>query len=195
MTLPIFMTMFGYMLVSSFTPGPGNILALNTTLKGGLKNSRFLLVGIGAGYFVVQYICTGAVLLLDAVLEGAMVYVKYIGAAYLVWLAVHIFLSKMDSQSQGGKSGFVSGFLMQLVNVKIYFYCTTLLSVYIVPNFNSWIFVLLMGLFVIFVGCLATLSWAVAGAKLQKFYFEHFKLCNTVMALFLLWCAVSMIWS
>ena len=195
MTLPIFMTMFGYMLVSSFTPGPGNILALNTTLKGGLKNSRFLLVGIGAGYFVVQYICTGAVLLLDAVLEGAMVYVKYIGAAYLVWLAVHIFLSKMDSQSQGGKSGFVSGFLMQLVNVKIYFYCTTLLSVYIVPNFNSWIFVLLMGLFVIFVGCTATLSWAVAGAKLQKFYFEHFKLCNTVMALFLFFCAVSMIWS
>lgn len=195
MTLPIFMTMFGYMLVSSFTPGPGNILALNTTLKGGLKNSRFLLMGIGAGYFVVQYICTGAVLLLDAVLEGAMVYVKYIGAVYLVWLAVHIFLSKMDSQSQGGKSGFVSGFLMQLVNVKIYFYCTTLLSVYIVPNFNSWIFVLLMGLFVIFVGCTATLSWAVAGAKLQKFYFEHFKLCNTVMSLFLLWCAVSMIWS
>lgn len=153
MTLPIFMTMFGYMLVSSFTPGPGNILALNTTLKGGFKNSKFLLMGIGAGYFMVQYICTGAVLLLDAVLEGVMVYVKYVGAVYLVWLAVHIFLSKKESQAQGGKSGFVSGFLMQLVNVKIYFYCTTLLSVYIVPNFNSWIFVLLMGLFVIFVGC------------------------------------------
>ena len=195
LTLTTFTAMFGYMLVSSFTPGPGNILALNTTLKDGLKNSKYLLIGIGLGYLVVQYICTGAVLLFEAVLEGAMLYVKYIGAAYLVWLAVHIFLSRKDSPSQSGKSGFMSGFLMQLVNVKIYFYCTTLLSVYIVPNFTNGVVVLLMGLFVIFIGCTATFSWAVAGAKLQKLYFEHFKLCNTVMALFLLWCAMSMIWS
>ena len=195
LTLTTFTAMFGYMLVSSFTPGPGNILALNTTLKDGLKNSKYLLIGIGLGYLVVQYICTGAVLLFEAVLEGAMLYVKYIGAAYLVWLAVHIFLSKKDSPSQSGKSGFMSGFLMQLVNVKIYFYCTTLLSVYIVPNFTNGVVVLLMGLFVIFIGCTATFSWAVAGAKLQKLSFEHFKLCNTVMSLFLLWCAMSMIWS
>ncbi|ELP58972.1 hypothetical protein F502_12636 [Clostridium pasteurianum DSM 525 = ATCC 6013] len=35
MSISVFGTMLGYMLVCSFTPGPGNILALNTTTQFG----------------------------------------------------------------------------------------------------------------------------------------------------------------
>lgn len=35
MSISVFWTMLGYMLVCSFTPGPGNILALNATTQFG----------------------------------------------------------------------------------------------------------------------------------------------------------------
>lgn len=48
------------MLVCSFTPGPGNILALNTTGTFGWKRSRPLILGICLGYAMVQTICSVA---------------------------------------------------------------------------------------------------------------------------------------
>ncbi len=185
--------MLGYMFVSSFTPGPGNILALNTMMNYGWKKGKQLILGIGLGYFAVQYICTAAVYFLSVYLEEAMKYIKYAGAVYLVWLAIHIMLSKAENRTSEKKANFATGFFMQLVNVKIYFYCTTLLSVYIVPYFQSLIYIVLMGLFVIFIGCSATMTWAFLGLKLQKFYTAHFKVCNIVLGLFLLYCAYGII--
>ncbi|MEI3504124.1 MAG: hypothetical protein V8Q42_10905 [Anaerovoracaceae bacterium] len=41
----------------AFTPGPGNILALNTITNYGWKKGRPLFFGIFAGYYCVQTIC------------------------------------------------------------------------------------------------------------------------------------------
>ena len=49
MTAAAFGSLLGYMLVCSFTPGPGNILALNTTSTYGWKRSRLLILGICLG--------------------------------------------------------------------------------------------------------------------------------------------------
>jgi cysteine/O-acetylserine efflux protein len=56
MLLSIFWTMLGYMIICSFTPGPGNILALNTTTQG-----KRLILGSCVGYLCVQFLCTFAV--------------------------------------------------------------------------------------------------------------------------------------
>lgn len=45
---------FVYALVNAFTPGPGNILALNTVTNYGWKKGRPLFWGIFAGYYAVQ---------------------------------------------------------------------------------------------------------------------------------------------
>ncbi len=187
--------MLGYMLISSFTPGPGNILALNTMVNYGWKKGRRLVLGIGIGYLVVQYMCTLAVYFLNAYLNNAMVYIKYLGAVYLIWFALHIALSKKYEQNNKKEASFTVGFFMQLVNVKIYFYCMTLLSAYIIPMMSDMTAVLLMGIFVVFIGCTATLTWAFLGIKLEKFYKAHFKVCNVILALFLVYCAVNIIWS
>lgn len=52
-----FSSLLGYVLTCSFTPGPGNILALNTTSTYGWKRSRPLIFGICLGYAIVQTIC------------------------------------------------------------------------------------------------------------------------------------------
>ena len=41
---------FIFSLINAFTPGPGNILALNTVTNYGYKKGRPLFLGIFAGY-------------------------------------------------------------------------------------------------------------------------------------------------
>ena len=46
-----------YCVINAFTPGPGNILALNTVTNYGYKKGKPLFFGIFAGYYVVQILC------------------------------------------------------------------------------------------------------------------------------------------
>lgn len=187
------MALLGYMLVCSFTPGPGNILALNTTSTYGWKNSRRLLLGICAGYAVVQALCTLALCGLNQVFCSALELLRYVGGLYMVWLAVHIVRSRPQNAAAEGKPTFREGFLLQLVNVKIYFYISSLLTVYFIPNLSSWAALAGAGAFAVSIGCLACLAWAFLGSGMQALYHRHFSCINILLGLFLLYCAGSMI--
>ena len=79
---------FIYAVINAFTPGPGNILALNTVTNYGWKKGKRLFFGIFAGYYVVQIICAIFVFGVGAFLPKALNVMKYIGAAYILWLAM-----------------------------------------------------------------------------------------------------------
>lgn len=67
--------------INAFTPGPGNILALNTVTNYGYKKGRPLIWGIFAGYYVVQIICAVFVFGVSTFLPNMLGIMKYIGAA------------------------------------------------------------------------------------------------------------------
>jgi cysteine/O-acetylserine efflux protein len=193
MSISVFGTMLGYMLVCSFTPGPGNILALNTTTQFGWQKGKPLLLGICAGYASVQFICTLAVYGLNTFLLPVLAVLKYVGTIYMLWLALDIFRSKPLENNDSGQATFREGFALQFVNIKIYFYIMTLLMVYLVPHIRTLAGLLLAGLGVVSIGSIASLTWALAGIKLQKTYTKHFKLINFVLSLFLLYCAFDIL--
>ena len=83
-----------YCMINAFTPGPGNILALNTVSSYGWKKGKPLFFGIFAGYYVVQIICALFVYGIGAFLPGALKILKYVGAVYIFWLAIHVAVSK-----------------------------------------------------------------------------------------------------
>lgn len=193
MPINILGAFIGYMLVSSFTPGPGNILALNTMVRYGWKKGKNLILGIGIGYATVQLICTIAVYGLNEHLTPALAVIKYVGAAYLVWLAIHIIRSQPETNSNHKNATFKTGFLMQLINVKIYFYIMTLLTAYIVPYYSTLALMLIAGIFVVIIGCAATMMWSFLGLKMQKIYIAHYISINILMGLFLMYCAFNII--
>lgn len=184
-------TLFGYMIVNSFTPGPGNILAMNTATRFGWQKGKRLIVGICCGYFLVQMICTLTLYSLNRILSPALTVLKYAGAAYMIWLAVHIAFSRPGRGNRGKKPNFSTGFLLQLVNVKIYFYISTVLTVYFIPHIENLSTLILAGMGVAAVGSAASLSWAFLGVKFQSAYETHFRAVNFILALFLLYCAVE----
>lgn len=193
MSLSILGALSCYMIISSFTPGPGNILAMNTTTRFGWKKGKNLILGICCGYLLVQMICTLALYSLNAVLSSVLSVLKYVGALYMVWLAFHIAFSRPEKNSSDKLPSFSSGFLLQLVNVKIYFYISTLLTIYLIPYIKSLPLLILAGIGVTAVGSIASLTWAFLGVKLQNSYEKYFRFINAILALFLIYCAWGII--
>ncbi len=119
-----------YCVINAFTPGPGNILALNTVANYGWKKGRPLFFGIFAGYYSVQIICALIVYGVSTFLPSVLGIMKYIGAAYILWLAIHIAISKLEIGSSDKSASFMKGFMLQFVNVKIYLFGITALTIH-----------------------------------------------------------------
>ena len=184
---------FIYSVINAFTPGPGNILALNTVTNYGYKKGRPLFGGIFAGYYVVQMICAIFVFGVSTFLPDVLGIMKYVGAAYILWLAVHIAMSRPDTDSVEKSASFLKGFLLQFVNVKIYLFGITALTGYI-TDFSASLWVLILFEFIIAtIGTVATLTWVGMGVLIQKVYQRHYRVINVILALTLLECVYSML--
>ncbi len=184
---------FIYSVINAFTPGPGNILALNTVTNYGYKKGRPLYWGIFAGYYVVQVICAVFVFWVSTFLPDVLGIMKYIGAAYILWLAVHIALSKPTIGTVEKSASFLKGFLLQFVNVKIYLFGITALTGYITEYSTSLWVLLLFEIIIATIGTIATLTWIGMGVLIQRAYQKYYRVINIVLALTLLECVYSML--
>src|SRR5680860_645798 len=100
-----------YVIINAFAPGPGNVLAFNTVSTYGWKKGENLFLGIFVGYYCVQAVCAVFTYGLGQVLNPVLVVLKYVGAAYIVWLAIHILRSKPESVASDKKPSFWVGFV------------------------------------------------------------------------------------
>jgi len=182
-----------YCLINAFTPGPGNILALNTVNSYGWKKGKPLFLGIFAGYYVVQIICALFVYGIGAFLPNALRILKYIGAAYILWLAIHVAISKPADDEHSEEASFWKGFMLQFVNVKIYMFGITALTGYITDYSTALTALIGFELLIATIGTIATCTWIGLGILIQKFYFRHYKAINIILALTLLECIYSML--
>ena len=193
MSMAVMLNFLVYCVINSLTPGPGNILALNTVTNYGYQKGRPLFFGIFAGYYVVQVLCAIFVYGLNAIVPDMMMVMKYIGVSYILWLAVHIAISKPSTENTNQSASFLKGFMLQFVNVKIYLFGITALTGYIVefdPSFTSLLF---FELVIATIGTIATSLWVGMGLLIQQFYTKHYRVINAVLALTLLECVYSML--
>ncbi|MGI6117726.1 MAG: LysE family transporter [Bilifractor sp.] len=193
MSAAVLGALISYMLVSSFSPGPGNILTLNTMTRYGWKKGRRLFFGICCGYYCVQILCAFTIYCLSRWMMPALSVLRYIGAIYLIWLSVHIIRSSPDNRDEARKPSFWTGFLLQFVNVKIWFYGMTALSSYIVPWYIGLLPLLIAELVIASVGSAASLTWALLGVKIRNIYSSHYRTVNRILGAFLIYCALTMI--
>ena len=193
-----------YCVINAFTPGPGNILALNTVTNYGYKKGKPLFFGIFAGYYVVQILCAIFVYGVNSLLPNVMEVMKYIGAAYILWLAlhivfsnpempIHIVFSKPSTENAEQSASFLKGFMLQFVNVKIYMFGVTALTGYVVGYMSSFPALLFFELVIATIGTIVTCTWIGLGVLIQKFYLRHFRVINIILALTLLECIWGML--
>lgn len=88
--------------VLTVTPGLDTALVLRTSAASGSRAASFAVVGIALGCLVwggIVALGLGALLAASAL---AFTIVKYVGAAYLLWLGAHLLLKPRESFEGGG---------------------------------------------------------------------------------------------
>lgn len=182
-----------YAFVTAATPGPNNIMSMSNAGRLGLARSFPFNLGIWAGFSVVTVVCTCFCNALSALLPVVKTPLLALGAAYMLWLAWGTFTSSGTITETQARSGFVSGLALQFVNPKIYLYCIVSMEAYILPYYQGqWGALLLFALLLAFIGFCFTLCWVLFGSAFRLIFSEYARVTNTVMALLLVYCAVSL---
>lgn len=184
---------FVYSVINAFTPGPGNILALNTVTNYGWRKGIPLFIEIFSGYYVVQMVCAVFVYRVSAFLPDVLGVMKYVGASYILWLAAHIAFSRPDEESGERSASFWKGFMLQFVNVKIYLFGITALTGYVTSYNTSLSVLVFFELVIATIGMAATLAWIGTGLVIQKIYLRYYRLINMILAVTLLECIYSIL--
>ena len=132
---------------------------------------------------------------LSSFLPGVLGVMKYIGAAYILFLAVHIAVSKLPEEDAEASASFLKGFLLQFVNVKIYLFGITALTGYVTDYSTSFWVLCGFELVIATIGSIATMTWVGMGLLIQTWYRKYFRAINIILALTLLECVVSILFS
>lgn len=190
MILTTLCSILPYAFITAYTPGPNNILALNTISNYGWRKGRNTILGIIVGFFNVILICAVACYQLSQCMSHFVGLMKYIGVAYILWLAIHIAFSKPQKDNDERTASFLQGFILQFINVKIILYGITIFSNYVLPVNNTICFTLIFSVIISIIGISGCIVWGVLGQMLQQLMSRHFRIINLLMALLLLECII-----
>ena len=189
MNLPAF---FIYVITTTFTPGPNNLLAMSNGLHTGFKRTIRFLGGVFTGFVLVMLICGLINFALMSLLPSMRVWLNYLGAAYMLYLAYHVITSKPhDEEIDRGLNTYKAGLSMQFINPKVILYGITIFSNFIIPNYQSPLSLFLFALFLATVGLISTSSWAAFGVAFRTFFSKYARLANIVMGLLLVYSALA----
>ena len=127
-------------LVLAMTPGPGMAYVVARTVAGGRSEGLASCLGTGiGGMFHVAAAALGLSLLI-AQSAVAFSLVKYLGAAYMVYLGIRLLLRK-DQQfkvervaSQGARRALLEGIAVEALNVKTALFFLAFLPQFVVPT-------------------------------------------------------------
>ncbi|MEC5303673.1 LysE family translocator [Bacillus thuringiensis] len=192
--MPIFSFLL-FVFISSFTPGPNNFLAMTYANQYGLKRSMKFCFGVAFGFFILTSLCSFFNVVLLNILPIIEFPLKILGVAYMLYLAIKILTSKSSTNpvEKDNKNLFTVGISLQFVNPKGILFGLTVVSTFILPYYNSYSSFLLFSLFLGIVGLLSTFSWSLFGSIFQKILVKHNQLFNIIMAVLLVFSAVSIV--
>ncbi|CAM3115100.1 LysE family transporter [Paenibacillus taichungensis] len=180
-----------YVIVTSITPGPSNILMMNEARKFGFIGSWRFNGGILAGFGLLGIISGVFTTSLYHWLPVVGPYFKWAGAAYmlyLVWLMIGNKSSEKDSRDV--QSSFLSGVMLQLINVKSILFFLTVMSAFILPSSPSGGSLVIYLSLSILLGWLSLLVWSGFGSMFKTFLTVHDRSFRLLMCLLLTYSAI-----
>lgn len=138
MSFETFLSLLVYMSITATTPGPNNILALNSVVNYGYQESKRLILGICAGFASIMIFCGFGCNFLIEFLPDVLGVLKILGVAYVLYLAYKVARSKPQSleTTQSKKLGFSQRVFLAICECQnhfiwhyyTYFLCFTPLS-------------------------------------------------------------------
>jgi cysteine/O-acetylserine efflux protein len=188
-----FYPFLAYVFVTTFTPGPNNIMAMSNAMRYGYKRTIGFLLGVTVGFMIVMLLSGLLNVMLLGLLPQVRFWLNILGAVYMVYLAIHIVLSKPaeESPDKSDLNSFAAGFAMQFINLKGILYGVTVFSMFIVQTYQNPIIVSLFAPLLAFIGFIAVSSWALGGNIFRKLLHQYYRPFNFVMGALLIYTAIA----
>jgi cysteine/O-acetylserine efflux protein len=185
-----------YVLISTFTPGPSNISSASLAVLHGYKNTLKFQAGLALGVFLLMLLSGLMSTTLIKFFPAFEPIMRYIGAAYILYLAFGILKASYAFTEKDTKPlGFVHGFTLQISNPKLFVYAFTLFSAFLAPLTNQIIFLIGIAILLAAISFCATSLWASFGTAIKS-YLRNPRLnmiINIALSLLLVYTAISLV--
>jgi cysteine/O-acetylserine efflux protein len=161
----------------------------------GYKNSLRYQAGLAAGVFLLMLLSG---LLSTTLLKTFPTFepiMRYMGAIYILYLAFGILKASYTFTEKYSKPlGFLHGFILQILNPKLFVYAFTLFSAFLATITRNIIVLLLVVTFLALVAFCATSTWALFGTAIKPHLQQpRLKLViNIILSLSLIYTAISL---
>ena len=161
-------------LVLAVTPGPGIAYVVARTAAGGRAEGLASCVGTGLGGMLHVCAATLGLSLLLAQSASAFSVVKYVGAAYLVYLGVRLLVSKSSPPAQGAvvaggtRRALLEGVLVEALNVKTALFFLAFLPQFLVGGSPAVLQLVVMGTVCVVLNTLVDVGAVLGAARLLR---------------------------
>ncbi len=160
-------------LVLAVTPGPGIAYVVARTAAGGRNEGLASCVGTGLGGML--HVGAAALGLSVLLAQSALAFsvVKYIGAAYLVYLGIRLLLTKASSTavqatSTGARRALLEGVLVEALNVKTALFFLAFLPHFLVSGPSVAVQLVVMGTICVVINTLVDVVAVLGAAGLLR---------------------------
>jgi threonine/homoserine/homoserine lactone efflux protein len=181
-----------YIVLMGWTPGPNNITSMNNGLRVGFRRALVYNAGLAVGLFIIFGLSMAFSALLYRLIPHIELPMKFLGAAYMLYLALRTLFPAKQHNAAGRGYRFRDGIIIQFVNIKVMIAGLSAAGAYVLPSCS---FPPLLFLFVLIQtvnSVAANIAWAAVGSALSGFYQRYQKQTKIIMALLLVYCAAAL---
>ena len=191
---PELLSMSLFMLVTSCSPGPNNIVASYSAFNFGMTKTIPHMFGVIFGFTTLVAVINFGLINIFKMFPIIQEILKYAGSIFLIYLSYKIAFSKSkSSDSSGNPVKFIETFFFQFLNPKGVIVAIIIVSTYVDSgenfiNHSAWV------LAVAFIfACFSILFWSLVGKFLRKFATNEkfIRRFNYVMSFLLVSCIAT----
>ena len=183
-----------FMLVTSCSPGPNNIVASYSAFNYGLVKTVPHMFGVIFGFTTLVIIMNFGLINIFKEFPILQEILKYTGSIFLIYFAYKIAFSKNKSEkSSKNPVKFIETFFFKFLKQKEVIVSIIMVSTYVEKgdnfiNYSTWV----IGVAFIF-ACFSIMFWTLLGKFLRKFATNEkfIKIFNYVMSFFLVGCIAT----
>jgi cysteine/O-acetylserine efflux protein len=183
-----------FLLIQCATPGPHNLTCLYLGGRHGLRGTWGFIVASLGMVFLKALLCGALNMILARFLPEAVKWIKWLGCAYILYLAVNMALSgwREEGTAAAGAAepGWKSGVILQLFSGKSWIMCLSLFATYGAQIGTDVRTLLLICLLMLTISLVMSLIWTLSGLVMKRWIGAHRKAFGVVMGLALGYCAV-----
>ena len=190
-----FLPLTVFVVVATFTPGPGNITSAAMGMQYGYRGTFNFLSGIVVGYLLVMVLCASLSSTLLQIIPTVEAVLRLVGACYILWLALGVARASYTfNADEKAPMLFKHGFLLQALNPKAIVFGLTLYTTFL-SSLNNAPLLLSASTFVLATVTFCSVSlWAFGGAQIGRYLHMAYirKAFNSILVILLVYCAVTL---